>query len=273
MSSTRTRQLFTGPSESPVFCFIHLPGGGRVDPIGVVLVPPFGNEYFRHFRSYVMLADRLCASGRAVIRFDLAGTGDSAGEDEQMAIPRWIQDVGTAIDALRREAGIQRFALVGRRLGATLALLAAAGRSDVDRLVLWDPIASGARYLEELKDLDQSYRSSFGGAFGQLRESGIVAGDPASVELLGQRVTRSLFQEIARIDLQEIAARAWPRLLLLDTDAEPRQRSLADALAAGGTELTSVHRYDSSAIDVANPLRVYVPAGILRVIEEWLTKG
>jgi pimeloyl-ACP methyl ester carboxylesterase len=41
--------------------------------------------------------------------------------------------------------------LVGLRIGATLALHAAASRGGVDRLVLWSPFRSGKAYVRELK--------------------------------------------------------------------------------------------------------------------------
>jgi pimeloyl-ACP methyl ester carboxylesterase len=44
---------------------------------------------------------------------------------------------------------VDRVSLVGLRWGATLAALAARGRDDVDQIVLWDPVVSGAAYLDD----------------------------------------------------------------------------------------------------------------------------
>jgi len=63
----------------------------------------------------------------------------------------WKADIETAMDELRHITDLQQVTLVGLRLGATLAAAVAADRqSDVDELVLWDPVVSGPEYLAEL---------------------------------------------------------------------------------------------------------------------------
>ncbi|MBU2285935.1 MAG: alpha/beta hydrolase, partial [Gammaproteobacteria bacterium] len=99
-----------------------------------------------------VLSDRLARSGAAVLRFDYHGTGDSPGEDVDGELEGWRRDVATAHEELRRRAGDRRIIWLGARLGASLAVMAAkSGRCDPSRLVLWDPIVDGARYLEQLR--------------------------------------------------------------------------------------------------------------------------
>jgi pimeloyl-ACP methyl ester carboxylesterase len=50
----------------------------------------------------------------------------------------------------RQVPELRQVTLVGLRLGATIAAAVAATRSDVDRLVLWDPVTDGAAYMQSV---------------------------------------------------------------------------------------------------------------------------
>lgn len=96
------------------------------------------------------LADRLSDRGMPVLRFDYRGTGDSEGADGASdQFETAVDDVCAAIARLRDETGVTQVTLCGLRLGAAFAL-AAAGRCDVDQLVLLAPVASGRSYVREL---------------------------------------------------------------------------------------------------------------------------
>jgi pimeloyl-ACP methyl ester carboxylesterase len=68
-----------------------------------------------------------------VLRFDFRGCGDSEGDEAVAGTDAWRDDIGTAVEELKRRAGAARVALAGLRLGGTLAAQAAAGRDDVPR--------------------------------------------------------------------------------------------------------------------------------------------
>jgi pimeloyl-ACP methyl ester carboxylesterase len=57
------------------------------------------------------------------------------------------EDVGRAIDELRRRAKITRVSLLGIRFGAAIASAVAARRNDIDSLVLWAPMLKPWDYL------------------------------------------------------------------------------------------------------------------------------
>ncbi|MEJ2538834.1 MAG: hypothetical protein P8188_02415 [Gemmatimonadota bacterium] len=101
----------------------------------------------RAFRQVALLLNR---RGLPVFRFDYWATGDSAGDAEEAALDRWVNDVGWAIEEAQRRSGQSRVRLAGLRLGATLAALATEGRSDVERLVFWDAVVRGESFVEEL---------------------------------------------------------------------------------------------------------------------------
>ncbi len=143
--------LFFGSTEAPLYGVYHAPQGNPRDA-GVVLCPPFGQEYMRAHRALRQLALQLNRLGYHVLRFDYRGTGDSSGDMTGVDADDWLADIGFAIDELRDLAGIRHISLIGLRLGALFAAAACHRRSDIQRLVVWDPLQSGAAYERELLD-------------------------------------------------------------------------------------------------------------------------
>lgn len=144
-----TPMLF-GPASRQLFGLFHAPE--RESDIAVLICPPLGQEAVRAHRLFRVLSDRLSRAGVAVLRFDYYGSGDSPGEDVDGELEGWRRDVCAAHEELRRRAGNRRIMWLGPRLGAAMAVLAArSGRCDPSRLILWDPIVDGARYLSQLR--------------------------------------------------------------------------------------------------------------------------
>jgi pimeloyl-ACP methyl ester carboxylesterase len=105
-----------------------------------VICHPWGNEQIHAYRTLRQLASRLSQDGFHVLRFDYYGTGDSAGDTGDNDFAGSRSDVETAMAELRDMTGVARLTLVGLRLGACLAAVACAGRTEeIDALVLWDP--------------------------------------------------------------------------------------------------------------------------------------
>src|SRR6185312_15051671 len=95
--------------------------------LGIVIVPPFGHDDTCAHRTLRHLAETSARSGFIALRFDLDGCGDSAGDDSDRV----------------RSAGARQLLLVGIRLGATLAALAAQRRDDVAALVAFNAVIRG----------------------------------------------------------------------------------------------------------------------------------
>ena len=86
-----------------------------------------------------------CPCGFPVLRFDPDGTGDSAGSDEDPGRVRaWIDSLKTAVLEVQGLSGATEVSLLGLRLGAALAVLAATELGGVASLVLWAPVTSGS---------------------------------------------------------------------------------------------------------------------------------
>jgi pimeloyl-ACP methyl ester carboxylesterase len=140
-----------GPNSRQLFGLFHPANEGRANGSAVLLCNPFGHEAMRVHRFYRLLAERLSRKGVAALRFDYHGTGDSPGEDDEGELHGWTQDILEAQRELMRLSGAHQLRCFGARLGARLALMAAPqAAGGVQKLVLWDAVFDGRRYLEEL---------------------------------------------------------------------------------------------------------------------------
>ncbi len=146
-------QRFFGHPESPLFGVYHAPRGKGSRAIRAVLIcPPIGQEYIRTHWSLRLLANQLSRKGVHVLRMDYHGIGDSAGTVEQVdSIEIWENNIRESIDHLRQESGADTVMLIGQRFGATLAASVANNRTDVNSLVLCDPIVNGDTYIQSLR--------------------------------------------------------------------------------------------------------------------------
>ncbi len=151
-ASASIHPLSFGPSARRLFGIYHPPAEGPAKRPGVVLCNAFGQEAIRAQRMMRVLGERLARNGHPVLRFDYFATGDSLGDDIEGDLDGWALDVMEADRELRSISGALQTTWIGMRLGATIALRATAhGPSGLGRLVLWDAVLDGARYLEHLR--------------------------------------------------------------------------------------------------------------------------
>ena len=203
--------FYFGDSRKRLFGAYHAPGGDVVRREGVVLCYPFGHEYIRAHRTFRTLAMELSDRGYHVLRFDYYGCGDSAGGASEGSIAQWLDDVRTAIEELQATADITRVSLVGSRVGATLAALAHVDRDDIERLVLWDPVIDGRRYLETIETVEREWLD--GRPLMKTPGRGAVP-----EELIGFPLSGLLREQFCAIDLRTISPWTARSVVELVTD-------------------------------------------------------
>ena len=125
-----------------------------------MLCPSIALEGLRGVRQQRALARKLAASGVTTLRFAFQGTDNSSGHStldglSASLLPEWRAAVLRAIEIAREHSHCSRVVVVGRRVGALLALVAlrdasAQLRAGVE-LVLWDPVSSGHSFLRDLR--------------------------------------------------------------------------------------------------------------------------
>ncbi len=152
MNAIKTAALHAvafGSPQRQLFGLFHSPSLQNSGLPAVVIGGAFGQEGIRAHRMLRVLAERLARQGHAVLRFDAFGTGDSMGEDEDLDMEGWAADVITADTQVRLLSGAHITVWMGMRLGASAMLRAAqVPPPGLTRLVLWDPVIDGSRYLE-----------------------------------------------------------------------------------------------------------------------------
>ncbi len=113
--------VWFGPADTPLRGWIHRPlGGSPSNSRRIVIVPGFGYEELTAGWGLRALAEELAGNGHTVLRYDHPGTGDSSGDDA--SVSGWFDGIHHAVSAL----DFPDVTLIGVRLGATLALAAAA---------------------------------------------------------------------------------------------------------------------------------------------------
>ncbi|MDX1732979.1 MAG: hydrolase 2, exosortase A system-associated [Halioglobus sp.] len=116
----------------------------------VLFIPPFGEEMNR-CRALVAEQSRLLAqSGYHCTVLDFFGTGDSEGELAQASLDIWYGNIELALNTLRREEPAP-VVLWGLRLGALIAAgFVGSHEPDCREMLLWQPVTSGKRYINQL---------------------------------------------------------------------------------------------------------------------------
>jgi pimeloyl-ACP methyl ester carboxylesterase len=221
--------FYFGGSARSLFGVLHEPTRTAALGRGVVVCAPLWREAIRAHRVLRQLGLRLAKEGFHVLRFDYSGTGDSAGDSEHGDVGVWLDDVAAAVDEVKRAKGLPRVTLLGLRFGATLAALAAAGRDDVERLVLWEPLVDGGRFLEESRADHRAWGDEY--AVWRRIPRGRLA--EAEDEVLGFRVTEAMRASIGAVDLAALP-RTAPAVLLVDRQAGS---GLPEALEARGARV------------------------------------
>lgn len=142
--------LMFGSSARRLFG-IYEPGAGAAhQATAAVICAPWGEEYLHAHRPLRFLARRLADTGVHTLRFDYFGTGDSGGDITDASLRGAEDDVLTAVEELKAIADAESVLLIGMRLGANLAMAAAArSPADVTGLVLWDPVVDTDSYFGE----------------------------------------------------------------------------------------------------------------------------
>jgi len=273
MSSHPGRSSATAEGVTPfffadgdaLFGLYHEPRSLADRDTGIVVCNPFGREHLYSHRALRHVALRLSEQGFHVLRFDYSGTGDSVGEGDGASLARWARDVDAAIEELERRTGLTRVALVGLRLGGSLAWLSASARRDVEALVLWEPIASGRAYLEEIDVHDGEWRT----------ERNVPPEDPPGAAVLGFPAPDGLRAELHELKLPlDTSTRPARQLLLVRRDPLATDDVLENALRGFGARAEAAH-CPSSAFwrrDEGEPA-VVVPGPPVRRILGWLDEA
>lgn len=227
-----------------------------------MLFYPTGQEYMRIHRAYRWLADRLADHGFHVLRFDYSGQGDSAGSFADVDLARWTDDGAAAIAELEAIGGCERIALIGTRLGATIAA-ANSVHQLVDRLVLWEP-RSGTRLAAEFADEIDS---------GEWPLVNFREAD-GTTHLNGFAYPSNFIQALTDSDIDPQSLTGVGQLLCITSVADLDLSEMLDPLRAAGIAVDE--RFAPGPMDwnrVNGIGGVFLPQRILHDISQWLDRA
>jgi alpha-beta hydrolase superfamily lysophospholipase len=254
--------LYLGPPGEGLFAWLHRAAVGEHHDLGLVVCNPFGFEEVCAHQSLRHVAMAAAQAGVPACRFDYAGCGNSEGDEFQPErLAHWLRSVHRAADALKAATGVQRVCLLGLRLGATLATLAAQERDDVFGVVAIAPVLRGRAYLRELTMLDAT------GAATAASQA-----DEGLLESAGFVLTREAQQSLATIDLRTLAKAPADHMLVVDRDDMPSAGVWVTELERVGVQVQFAQWPGYSAM-MRDPQRAQVPARIVQGVVAWLKDG
>jgi pimeloyl-ACP methyl ester carboxylesterase len=173
-----------------LYCTLHRAAPDQRRGVCVVVSPPMGRDARWIYRSMVIFAAALAARGFDVVRFDPAGEGES--KDLPLDADQWgpwTTGLKAVTAEARRLTGARSCVLLGLRMGGTIARVAAEA-AEADGLVLLDPLATGAAWLQELTFLRAMFKEP--------------APPESAVEALGLRVSHATKASLEAVKLAEL---------------------------------------------------------------------
>ncbi len=236
--------------------------------MGVLLCNPIGEDMVRAHRPFRHLAETLAAAGFPVVRFDYDGTGDSVGDERDPdRVATWRGDIVRAAKELRTRGGVQSLALVGLKLGGTLAALAAGDLGGVDALVLWGAYDSGSAFVGESAKAHKMHT--------MLEPASFSGGPPASdgQEALGFLIGTQTIADLAKVELLAMAKAPSKRTLVLDVaNVSLANNALTSHFRTLGSTTTYRHMPGQRFLITA-PNNAEVPQAAINAIAAWLVEN
>lgn len=256
-----------------LFGVLHKPEGKEKGK-GFIFCSPFGEEKLWTHRVFVNFARDLSKQGYPVLRFDYMGNGDSEGDFEDCSVQTKLSDISCAIRVLREKAPhIEAVWLLGLRFGATLALLAAGTHSDIERLILWEPIINGSAYMREMLRINLATQTSVYKEIRHNTEALIqMMKEGKTVNVDGYEMSRTLYEQCAAIDLLNQDISFTGNALLVQISR--KENSLTSPIKALQQRIENCE----SAVVVEEPfwkeIKLYYARAenLYRATEEWLAK-
>ncbi len=221
------------------FGILHPAHGTR----GALICGPLSDEALNAYRALVFLGEHLAGAQIPTLRLAYYGTGDSAGTDEESnRFTHWLDSIKAGAAWLQAACGVSSVTLIGHRIGASLAARAACDIDCVDSLVLLAPVA-GRQFVHELtlaaRLSQRVWRTSH------------KVDDGTWFESHGLRIGGATRDALNRLDIRRLPASPADHALIMDAEARPASRALAEALGRTGTaaRFEPYERFDSMQRD------------------------
>ncbi len=245
---------------TPLFGILTLPADKKVR--GAVLIcPALGKERNHTVRGLKRLSEELAGDRLAVLRFDYAGTGESAGlQSDPDAVAKWDESITRCLDYLNK-LGVGPAAVVGHRSGALLAANNEQVRQSAPALALWDPAQNGRRFVRSQQML-----------YSAITEGPETTDNPNGeiTHLAGLELHRDAARTLSKLRINPDDLNAWGRdvHLLIREDEIDEPFSAAIKQGAGAVTAIGDQRVFTEALD---PWYTVFPPETSRIVR-WMSE-
>jgi len=268
--------LYFSSGNLRLFGWLHWPAPSLAARTGLVICKPFGYEGVCSHRSVRAFARAAAAIGIPALRFDYSATGDSEDTEAPFdQIAAWSRDVVAAVAELQQRTGVDRVCLLGFRLGALLAMLAAHECPSVDALVLVAPVVSGPAYLHELSvaRLASALANDTGGELSQEERAGAGLSTDGALEASGFWISAPTVAALSRLEPSALEAPGVSDVLVIDRDDLPTARSWIESLSKkGGVRTRYVQLPGFIEMAMRAPQFAALPQAMIEATREWLLR-
>jgi pimeloyl-ACP methyl ester carboxylesterase len=258
--------------EGHLFGWLHRPSNPRKSDVGVVICSPYGYESICAHRSVREFAEAITAIGIPALRFDYRSTGDSSEIDENADhVTLWSQDVVAAIHEMRARTGVERICLLGIRLGALLASLAAAECRTVESLILIGPVVNGRRFVRELRTTQLAGLAMAATASAPDADSPAALTKPKTLEAGGFSFSEATLQSLGRVDLLTTAVPTVRSILVIDNDKLLSAKRWVESLSNSGIEVDYRALPGLIEMVLTAPQFAAVPVAMIDAARDWVS--
>ncbi len=192
-----------------------------------LLCPPFAEEEKGSRRLFTLVSQSLAARGAASLLFSFSGTGDSEGDLAGASLLSWRRDIEAAAREAKARFPAAAIALLGVRLGASLAWQEAQNLG-ANRLILIEPLLAGRSFLMQ-QTAKKQIRAQLTGETGASIATGVGNDD-----LDGWELGEAMKSEFKTLDLRREPPGFSNPLFLLQVGPKPE---IAPPLLAISTQI------------------------------------
>ena len=271
---TAPEPIYFLSGERHLFGWLRSRTGVGPASMGLVICNPFGFEAMSAHLSIRAFADSAAELGIPTLRFDYSGAGDS--EDLPMAADQWdawLQDTLAAIEELRQRTGVDNICLLGFRLGATLATLAATRNPHVRALIAVAPIINGRRYLKELRTFERAAAMSVhSAAAARMPSREAELAGPGHMEVSGFFLNSKTMAALQAVDLLALPAPPVTQALLIDRDDLPGAQAWEKLLSGAGIRTQYRALPGFVPMMMRPPNLTEIPGAMIGAVHEWLSQ-
>ena len=254
--------IYFDSGDHRLFGWLQSPPDGWLRNTGLVICKPFGYEAICAHRGLRAFSEAAAGLGVPTLRVDYLGTGDSPDIDPDCdQIKVWTADVVAAVQELCRRTGVQSVCILGVRLGAVLAALAAEECAAVTSLILISPLLSGRKYLRELRTI----RLASATEVTDLRDK-----SARSMEVGGFLFSAATLASLAELDLLKRPACRIDAALVIDGTSLPVASRLAQHLSDSGIQTQYQTLPGLIEMIMRAPQYTAVPLEMISAIQDWL---